>query len=112
MMQSTIEDYIKTARYEGPVNAADCARLEGQTLRIYRLMIDGTWRTLEEIQRATGDPQASISAQLRHLRKGRFGAHIVDKQRPQGFIRVQKAILMIFLQLAIVTGKQIGRAHV
>jgi|GEM_PF-4344788 len=33
MMQSTIEDYIKTARYEGPVNAADCARLEGQTLQ-------------------------------------------------------------------------------
>lgn len=33
MMQSTIEDYIKTARYEGPVNADDCARLEGQTLR-------------------------------------------------------------------------------
>ena len=50
MNQFSIEDYIKTARYEGPVNAADCARLEGQTLRIYRLMIDGTWRTLEEIQ--------------------------------------------------------------
>jgi len=81
MMQSTIEDYIKTARYEGPVNADDCARLEGQTLRIYRLMIDGTWRTLEEIGRATGDPQPSISSQLRHLRKPRFGAHIVDKQR-------------------------------
>ena len=81
MMQLSIEDYIKTARYEGPVNADDCARLEGQTLRIYRLMIDGIWRTLEEIQRATGDPQASISAQLRHLRKGRFGGNIVDKQR-------------------------------
>ena len=81
MMQFTIEDYVKTARYEGPVNADDCARLEGQTLRIYRLMIDGIWRTLEEIQRATGDPQASISAQLRHLRKGRFGSNIVDKQR-------------------------------
>ena len=81
MNQFSIEDYIKTARYEGPVNADDCARLEGQTLRIYRLMIDGTWRTLEEIQRATGDPQASISAQLRHLRKPRFGGNIVDKQR-------------------------------
>ena len=81
MNQLSIEDYIKTARYEGPVNADDCARLEGQTLRIYRLMIDGTWRTLEEIQRATGDPQASVSAQLRHLRKIRFGGNIVDKQR-------------------------------
>ena len=81
MNQLSIEDYIKTARYEGPVNAADCERLEGQTLRIYRLMIDGIWRTLEEIQRATGDPQASVSAQLRHLRKIRFGGNIVDKQR-------------------------------
>ena len=81
MNQFSIEDYIKTARYEGPVNAADCERLEGQTLRIYRLMIDGNWRTLEEIQRATGDPQASVSAQLRHLRKIRFGGNIVDKQR-------------------------------
>ena len=81
MMQLSIEDYIKTARYEGPVNADDCARLEGQTLRIYRLMIDGIWRTLEEIGRATGDPQASVSAQLRHLRKPRFGGNVVDKQR-------------------------------
>ena len=28
MMQLSIEDYIKTARYEGPVNAADCSRLD------------------------------------------------------------------------------------
>ena len=27
MNQLSIEDYIKTARYEGPVNADDCARL-------------------------------------------------------------------------------------
>ena len=33
MNQLSIEDYIKTARYEGPVNAADCARLEGQRLQ-------------------------------------------------------------------------------
>jgi hypothetical protein len=33
MNQLSIEDYLKTARYEGPVNADDCARLEGQTLR-------------------------------------------------------------------------------
>ena len=59
MMQSTIEDYIKTARYEGPVNAADCARLEGQTRRIFNLMADGQWRTLTEIEAITGAPQAS-----------------------------------------------------
>lgn len=80
--QLTIEDYIATARFEGPdLTVADCGRLEGQILRIYRLMVDGGWRTLSEIERATGDPQASVSAQLRHLRKLRFGGHIVDKRR-------------------------------
>lgn len=29
----------------------------------------------------TGDPEASISAQLRHLRKHRFGGHDVQKRR-------------------------------
>lgn len=81
MKQVSIEDYLKTARYEGPVNAADCARLEGQTRRIFDLMKDGTYRTLAEIENLTGYPQASISAQLRHLRKLRFGGNQVDKRR-------------------------------
>lgn len=81
LKQTTIEHYLKTARFEGPVNAADCARLEGQLRKIYQLMIDGCWRTLSEIEAETGEPQASISAQLRHLRKARFGSHLVDKRR-------------------------------
>jgi hypothetical protein len=58
----------------------DDARLIGQLLRIWEYMKDSKWRTLSEIAQATGDPQASISAQLRHLRKPRFGAHTVDKE--------------------------------
>jgi hypothetical protein len=81
MRQTTIDDYLKTARFEGPVNAADCARLEGQLRRIYELMVDGEWRSLADIERITGFPQASISAQLRHLRKTRFGSHSVEKRR-------------------------------
>jgi len=65
-------------RYEPLV---DEIRLTRQSLRIFRLMVDGEWRTLSEIQLETGDPPASISAQLRHLRKRRFGSHQVDKQR-------------------------------
>jgi hypothetical protein len=42
-------------------------------------MVTGEWRTLAEISELTGDPPASISAQLRHLRKARFGAHEVRK---------------------------------
>lgn len=59
----------------------DQERLTGQIKRIYSLMIDGKWRTLKEIENTTNDPQSSISAQLRHLRKVRFGFHIVNKRR-------------------------------
>ena len=70
-------------RFDGPAYdpAKDEARLTGQLLRIFALMKDSRWRTLAEIEAATGDPQASISAQVRHLRKPRFGAHRVAKRR-------------------------------
>ncbi len=63
------------------VPALDDVRLTGQILRIYSLMRDGAWRSLSEIEDETGDPGASVSAQLRHLRKPRFGGHQVDKRR-------------------------------
>ena len=58
----------------------DDKRLRGQVKRVFQLMKDGQWRTLAEIESATGDPQASISAQLRHLRKKRFGSHALFKR--------------------------------
>ncbi|HYL62376.1 MAG TPA: hypothetical protein VE077_07115 [Candidatus Methylomirabilis sp.] len=39
-----------------------------------------TWLTLEELAKLTHYPPASISAQLRHLRKPRFGAFAVVKR--------------------------------
>ena len=59
----------------------DHTRLQGQILRVHTTMRDGVWRTLGEIEALTGDPQASISAQLRHLRKKKFGKHQIDKRR-------------------------------
>jgi len=69
-------------RFDGAeyVRAVDDARLTGQIRRVFDLMRDGRWRTLDEIGGATGDPVASISAQLRHLRKPRFGQFRVEKQ--------------------------------
>lgn len=69
-------------RFNGPVYEPkhDQVRLSGQIERVYRAMSDGEWRTLDEIAGITGDPHASISAQLRHLRKPRFGSHMVDKR--------------------------------
>lgn len=59
----------------------DHARLKTQHERIRDLMLDGNWRTIREISHATGDPENSIQAQLRHMRKPRFGGFIVTKER-------------------------------
>ena len=61
----------------------DDIRLTGQIARVYHCMKDSKWRTLDELAAETGDPHASVSAQLRHLRKDRFGGHTVEKQ-PRG----------------------------
>jgi hypothetical protein len=46
-----------------------------------------TWLTLEELAKLTHYPPASISAQLRHLRKPEFGGYGVEKrQRVSGRI--------------------------
>lgn len=73
---------ISAPRFDGPAYEPpqDDRRLTGQLLRVFDLMKDGAWRTLQEIADATGDPHASISAQLRHLRKARFGSHDVEKK--------------------------------
>jgi hypothetical protein len=39
-----------------------------------------TWLTLDELAKLTHCPPASISAQLRHLRKPEYGAFIVEKR--------------------------------
>ena len=75
-------DIFLNARFNGPdyVKEFDQERLTGQLKDIFALMKDGKFRTLSEIEQVTGHPQASISAQLRHLKKERFGSHTVNKQ--------------------------------
>jgi len=70
-------------RFNGPAynSALDQVRLTGQCLRVFRMMKGGSWWCLWEISQRTGDPEASISAQIRHLRKPRFGGHTVNKRR-------------------------------
>lgn len=62
----------------------DKAQLTGQVQRVFTAMQDGRWRSLPEIEAVTHDPPASISAQLRHLRKVRFGAHTIEKRNRGG----------------------------
>jgi hypothetical protein len=59
----------------------DAPRLNTQAQRVFDALADGAWRTLREIAAKTGDPEASISARLRDLRKLAFGGHKVDRRR-------------------------------
>lgn len=58
----------------------DDPRLSTQHGRVKQVMLPGDWKTLFEISRLTGDPPASVSAQLRHLRKKRFGSYTVERR--------------------------------
>ena len=73
-------------RFNGEVYnpAADDERLTRQLGRVFDAMRGGKWMTLDEIAMRTGDPVASVSAQLRHLRKPRHGSYLVDVQSREG----------------------------
>lgn len=62
------------------VHVRDVGRLTEQMGRVKAHMADGGWHTLNAIATATGDPAPSVSAQLRHLRKPRFGSHNITKR--------------------------------
>jgi hypothetical protein len=49
-------------------------------LKIIELMQREQWFTLRQISSLINEPEASISAQLRHLRKERFGNHTVNRR--------------------------------
>ena len=57
----------------------DDVRLHKQMDRVKQACQGGMPMSLAQIAKATGDPEASVSAQLRHLRKEKHGAHKVDK---------------------------------
>ena len=58
----------------------DNKRLVGQLEKIVKVMMEGDWYTLQFIESLTDCQQTSISAQLRHLRKERFGNNIVERE--------------------------------
>lgn len=72
----------KAPRFDGRVYDPqfDDSRLRSQLRLIFDVMRGGGWKTLPEISHVTGCREASISAQLRHLRKPRFGSYIVDRR--------------------------------
>jgi hypothetical protein len=59
----------------------DKARLTSQLARVRKFMSDERWHTLDEIVAFCGGTTASASARLRDLRKQRFGAFVILRQR-------------------------------
>lgn len=65
----------------------DYGRMNAQTQRVYDVMSDGQWRTIRELQDDIErrfekvDPEVSLSARLRDLRKPRFGGYEVERRK-------------------------------
>jgi hypothetical protein len=68
--------------FDGPhIRRADDAALGAQLAAVRAVMSDRQWHTLAELAAAAQCSDASASARLRDLRKGRFGGHVVECQR-------------------------------
>ena len=65
--------------------ALDHDRLKGQLKAVRDLMSDGHWRSLGLIAEEVGCSPASASARLRDLRKEKFGAYNIERQRHEEF---------------------------
>jgi hypothetical protein len=59
----------------------DYVRLKGQNRKVFEIMKDGVWRSLQTIAEEVGCSEASVSARLRDLRKKKFGGFTVDRRR-------------------------------
>jgi len=60
--------------------ARDHDRLRAQLHRVLNAISDHEWLTLHQISAITGDPEASVSARLRDLRKDKFGGYTIERQ--------------------------------
>ena len=59
----------------------DKKRLALQLLRVFELMKDSQWRTLQQIADTIHAPTQSVGARLRQLREERCGLHTVNRRR-------------------------------
>jgi hypothetical protein len=59
----------------------DFHRLRGQLKRVYEAMQDGQWHCLSHLAEVAGGSEAGVSARLRDLRKTRWGAHKIERER-------------------------------
>lgn len=67
------------------VQDRDGARLLTQFEAVQSIMGDGDWHTLGDVSQAAARlgvacPEASASAQIRNMRKARFGAAVIERR--------------------------------
>ena len=58
----------------------DHERLSRQLDKVLGIMPDWLWHTLREIAEAISQPEASVSARIRDLRKPKFGGWTVERR--------------------------------
>lgn len=79
---------MRNEQYSGPDfdgetydHDEDYQRLGAQMRRVFDAMASGDWVTLRGLSRVTGDPEASVSARLRDLRKAKFGGWEIRREK-------------------------------
>ncbi len=75
-------DHFDGADYDRDL---DELRLTGQLFEVWKVatnrISNGGWFTVDYIVQRTGFPANSVQAQLRNLRKPRYGAYLVERRR-------------------------------
>lgn len=84
-MSETLFDYAQRAHSREFGGATyneqrDGSRLKAQLERVRSYLLSHVWVTLREVAEATGDPESSVSARIRDLRKTQFGAYTIDRE--------------------------------
>ena len=68
--------------FHGPdITEEENKKMSAAMLRVFSLMKDGQWRTLENLMNVIGSPTQSIAIYLRAFREKRYGGHIVNKRK-------------------------------
>jgi hypothetical protein len=86
----THESQIHTSKISLQENETQLAAIREVMMRA---LCGDAWLTLGEIAEATEFGEASISAQLRHLRKARHGRYRVEKRRRKTAVAVTESCL-------------------
>tara|TARA_R100001594_G_scaffold150445_1_gene211669 strand:+ start:756 stop:1046 length:291 start_codon:yes stop_codon:yes gene_type:complete len=60
--------------------------------KVLELMLDGHWRTLNEIAFQVGGQVQSVSARLRDARKPKFGGYQVERKRVGGGLWIYRIL--------------------